>query len=98
MLRSPSSHASQMNSGPQIVTKEHVLRACVFSVIAKIPERKACVSSYSFFPILSNMQSLIDEKQVEGLCTEKTLDVFYAVCCKDCLKMALLNNYVSHIF
>ena len=46
-----------MNSGPQIVTKEQVLRAWIFSVIAKMAENKACVSSYSFFPILSNMQS-----------------------------------------
>lgn len=57
LLRSPSSHALQNNCGPQIVTKEHVLRAWVFSVTAKMAENKAWVSSYSFFPILPNMQS-----------------------------------------
>lgn len=43
-------------------------------------EYKAYISSYSFFPV-KYAESSMDEKQVEGLCTEKTLEVFYALSC-----------------
>lgn len=59
LLHSPSS-ALQMNSGPQIVTKEHFLRSWVFAVVAKIAENKACIGCSSFFPILSNTHRVPD--------------------------------------